>query len=218
MRRRSETIYAKSQDDFLKVISLFTQQMNEIDRQQLCKIQRKSIFTSKSDSSSESPSDESLGSHADFQVNYFFIKISLRKLSLIEEEKEDEDSLYEFVSDLNLHLKNGKKKEFLNLLSSRVDSIKNEHNGREMPIQLLRNKILRSPRALLEGVLEDHSINTNSLKFVSENFRLYDNKLKCIVFGESGVGKSQMISYFIKVLNGERINKQKLFHYRHTER
>jgi hypothetical protein len=135
----------------------------------------------------------------------------MRDLSLAEKEKDDEEQLLQTHSDLNKHMKNGDKSGFLNLLSNTF-RVKTENSH-----TFLRNKILRNSNPFLENLIDSCSDEENCINFVTENFELYNHKLKCLVVGDSGVGKSQLITNFIKILNGERINKHKIFQYYHTE-
>ena len=70
MRCRSETINAKNEEDFIKVILFNFQQLRENDKQINSRNKRKSNFSS---NFGKIEKDDFLSSDFDFQVNYYLV-------------------------------------------------------------------------------------------------------------------------------------------------
>jgi hypothetical protein len=165
--------------------------------------------------------DYNLASYVKFEVHYLFNQLSTRKLSILEQEAEDEEKLLETFSRLNKHLKNGKNQEFYDLLMEMIY---------ESSMLLISNSVNDKTSSLLSN-LTNHSTDNFNGKFlnlpklneeivldvISQNLQLFEEKLKFLVIGDESVGKSLFISNFFKVLNGERLKRSGL-QINHTER
>ena len=218
MRKRSESFYAKNDDEFTEVYkrrsSLYERRKTRMSSSELnnlnINVQIKNNFPSYDDLELDE-----LGVNSTFQIT------AIETSS--EDEKEEENNLLNNIENLNLSLKVKNTKMFYDHLSKIT---KNIFEKKEILIKknLTNNNLIYKPHKIIK-IIRSKTFNDNDNEFYLENFDkekvlpmingneflsknidIVENTLKFLIMGESKILKSNFISKIFE----EKEKEQKL--------
>ena len=197
MRRRSETIYADNEADYLKVTFKLKFQ-----------ILKKNDSLKKPSNISRNPSK--IEKENDCLSSKILFALEEKQMSFTEREIYEEETLIKTVENLSYSIKNKDKKFFLQNLTILNNSTVNLNNFERTCVRQNSPKRtssfnnfdiqnVESSKYNISSLLENCSTrSSNTLeKIICQNLEVTDEKIKIMVIGDKHVGKSLLISKFM---------------------
>ena len=217
MRKRSESFYAKNDDEYEQI---YNKRRNLYER-------RKSRLNSIENTINISKQLKNFPAYDDLEIDELGVNSTFQITTIddsSEDEKEEENNLLNNIENLNLSLKQNNEKMFYENLTK---CSKNIFDIKEIPLKtnttnykikdnlinnsekfikhlkLIRSKTLNDDKLIQNFDKEKILPIINGNEFLSENINIVDNTLKFLVMGASKSGKSYFISKVLDEKNTE---------------
>ena len=217
MRKRSESFYAKNDDEYEQI---YNKRRNLYER-------RKSRLNTIENNLNISKQLKNFPAYDDLEIDELGVNSTFQITTIddsSEDEKEEENNLLNNIENLNLSLKQNDEKMFyenLTKCSKNVFETKEINLKKNKTNYKIKNTLINNSENFIKHLnrLRSNTLNDNGLvqnfdkekilkiingnEFLSENIDIVDNTLKFLVMGVSKSGKSYFISKILEEKNKE---------------